>query len=111
MPILWVFETDVFVVQKGLFAIKNVENRLFTIYFHDFFSRSMTWQNKRLQGVHGVTESYKGLQGDSGDYKGLQGVTWGDKALQGVTKDHRNVFSNYNVPRYFPLSILHKNQS
>ena len=36
MSILWVFETDVFVVQKGLFAIEDVKNRfslfIFTIY-------------------------------------------------------------------------------
>ena len=41
------FETDVFIVQKGLFPIANVENRFFTIYFHDLL----------------------------GGYKGLQGVT------------------------------------
>ena len=61
MPILWVFETDVFVVHKGLFAIKNVENRFFTIYFH------------------GNTGGYKGLQG-------LQGVT---TVLQGVTRGYK----------------------
>ena len=50
MPILWVFETDVFVVQKGLFAIKNVENRFITIYFHDLSNRN-TEGKKGLQGV------------------------------------------------------------
>ena len=55
MPILWVFETDVFVVQKGLFAIINVENR----FFNDLFWRSMTWEYRGLQGV---TRGYRGLQ-------------------------------------------------
>ena len=35
MPILWVFETDVFIVQKGSFPVENVENRFFPIYFHN----------------------------------------------------------------------------
>ena len=35
MPILWVLETDVIVVEKDLFSIENVENRFFTMYFHD----------------------------------------------------------------------------
>ena len=65
MPILWVFENDVFVVQKGLFAISNVENRFFTIYFHDL--------------SHAYTGCYKGLQGVTRGYDGLQGVTRGNK--------------------------------
>ena len=68
MPIMWVFETDDFVVQKGFFAIENVENRFFTIYFHDLW--------------HGNTGGYKGLQEVTRGYKGLQGVTRGYKALQ-----------------------------
>ena len=48
-----------------------MENRFFTIYFHDL--------------RHGNTGGYKGLQGVTGFYKGLQGVTRGDKGLQGVT--------------------------
>ena len=69
MPILWVFETNVFFVQKGLFAIKNVENRFLTIYFHDL--------------RHGNTPGYKDLQGVTRAYKGLQGVRRG---LQGVKR-------------------------
>ena len=63
MPILWVFETDVFFVQKGLY-IKRRKS-----FFHDVFSRSMTWE---YTGLQGVTRGYKG-------YRGLQGVTRGDK--------------------------------
>ena len=65
MPILWVFETDVFVVQKGLFVIQNVENRFFTIYFHDL--------------SHGITGGYKELHGVNRGYRGLQEVTGGYK--------------------------------
>ena len=58
------FKTDVFVVEKGLFAIKSVENSFFTIYFHDLW--------------HGNTGGYEGLPGVTGGirgYMGLQGVT------------------------------------
>ena len=75
MPILWVFKTDVFVVQTGLCAIKIVENRFFTIYFYDL--------------CHGNTGGYQGLQGVTGGYKGLQGVTNVYKGLQRVTKDDK----------------------
>ena len=37
-------------------------------FFHDLFSRSMTWE-------------YRGIQGVTGGYKVLQGVTGGDKGL------------------------------
>ena len=60
MLILWVFKTDVFVVENDLFSNENVTK----YFFHDFFSRSMTWE-------------YRGLQGVTGGYKGLQGVTRG----------------------------------
>ena len=59
------------------------------LFFHDLFSRSMTWEYRVLQGVTG---GYKWLQGVTGGYKGLQGATGGDKGLQGVTKDDRNFF-------------------
>ena len=65
MSILWVFKTDVFVVQKGLFAIQNVQNSFFSIYFHDL--------------RHGNTGAYKGLQGVTKGYRGLQEVTRGYK--------------------------------
>ena len=67
MPILSVFQTDVFLVKKGFFCyIKRRKS-----FFHDLFSRSMTWEYRGLQGVTG---GYKGLQGVRGGYKGLQGV-------------------------------------
>ena len=61
---------DVFIVQKGLFAILKVEDRFFTIYFHDLLPRN--------------TGGYQGLHGDTGDYKGLHWVTRGYRRLQGV---------------------------
>ena len=76
MPILWVFETDVFVVLKGLFAIDKVENRLFRIYFHDLRHGS-TGVTRGYRGLRGVIGCYNGLQGATGGYKGLQEVTWG----------------------------------
>ena len=85
-------------------------------FFHDLFSRSITWEYRGLQGVtggyrglQGVTGGYKGLQGVTGGYKGLQGVTGGDKGLQGVTKDYRNFFLTRTFPDTFSWSILHKN--
>ena len=45
---------------------------------HYFFSRSMTWEYRGLQGVTG---GFKGLQGVTGGYKGLQGFTGGYKGL------------------------------
>ena len=72
MPILWVFESDVFCCSERLFCyIKRRKS-----FFYDLFSRSMTWEYRRLQGV-------------TGGYKGLQGVTRGYKGLQGVTNDDR----------------------
>ena len=63
----WVFQRDVFIVQKGLFATLIVENRFFTIDFHDL-----------LHEDTGITKGYRGLQGVTGGYKGL----------------HRSFFSN-----------------
>ena len=74
MPILWVFETDVFVVQKACLLYKTTKivfsQFIFTIYH---------------MGLQGVTRSYIGLTGVTGGYKRLQGFTWGNKGLQGVT--------------------------
>ena len=53
-------------------------------FFHDLFSRSMTWE-------------YTGLQGVTGGYKGLQGVTRGDRGWQGLTGGYKwlyKLFSN-----------------
>ena len=59
----WVFQRDVFIVQKGLFATLIVENRflrlIFTIYY------------MRIQGLQKVTGGYKGLQGVTKDYTGV----------------------------------------
>ena len=64
-------------------------------FFHDLFSRSMTWEYRRLQGV-------------TRGYTGLQGVTRGYKGGQGVTKDSRNFFLTGTFPDTFSWSILHK---
>ena len=77
-------------------------------FFHDLFSRSMTWEYRGLQGV---TRGYRELQGVTRGYTRLQGVTEGDKGLQGVTKDYRNFFRTRTFPDTFSWSILHKNQS
>ena len=78
MLILFVYERDVFVVEKGLFAILNVENRFLTINFRD-----LSHGNKKgYWGLQGVTRAYKGLQGLQGvtrAYRGLQVVKRGDK--------------------------------
>ena len=55
-------------------------------FFHDLFSRFMTWEYRGLQGVTGGD---KGLQGVTRGYKGLQRVTRGYKGLQGVTRGDR----------------------
>ena len=87
MPILWVFKNRCFCCSERLVCyIKRRKS-----FFHDLFSRSMTWEYRGLQGVTG---SYKTLQRVTGGYKGLQGVTGGDKGLQGVTNDYRKFFCN-----------------
>ena len=82
------------------------------MFFHDLFSRSMTWEYLELprvtggyNGLQGVTGGYKGLQKVTGGYKGLQGLTGGDKGLQGVTKDYRNFFRTRTFPDTFSWSI------
>ena len=77
MRILCVFESDVFMVQTGLFLISNVENRFFAIHFYDL--------------LNGDTGGYKGLRRVTRGYKGLQGVTKGYNGLQEVTKDYRKL--------------------
>ena len=91
MPILSIFETDVFVVQKIAFS-----RFIFTIY---------------EMGIRGVTRGYRGLQGVTRGYMGSQGVTGGYKALKWVTKHYRNFLLTRTFPDTFPWSILHKNQS
>ena len=80
MPILWVVETDVFLLRKACLLYKTskiVFSRfIFTIYD---------------VGIQGVTRGYRGLQGVTRGYKGLKGVTGGYKGLQGVTEDYRGL--------------------
>ena len=71
MPILWVFETDVFLFRKACLLYKTSKivfsRSIFTIY--------------DMQ-IHGVTRGYRG-------YKGLEGVTMGYRGLQKVTRGER----------------------
>ena len=87
IQILWVFEADVFTVQKGFLVYKKTKidfsRFIFTIYY---------------MGIHRVTRGYGGLWG----------VTRGDKGLQGVTR--QTCFLIRTSTDSFSLSILHKNQ-
>ena len=78
MPILWVFETDVFLFRKACLLDKTSKivywRLIFTIYD---------------MGIQGVTRGYRGLQEVTGGYKGLQGVRRGYKGLQGVTRGYK----------------------
>ena len=72
MPILWLFETDVFFCSEKLVCyIKRRKS-----FFNDLFSRPMTWE---YRGLPGVTRGYKGLQWVTRGYRGLQGVRGADK--------------------------------
>ena len=74
MPILWVFHTEDFFCSERLVCyIKRRKS-----FFHDLFSRSMTWE-------------YRGLQGVTRGYMGLQGVTRGDRGRQGVTVGYKGL--------------------
>ena len=98
MWILWDFESDVFMVQRGLFFYIKRQKSV----FHDSFLRFITW-------------AYMGLQGVTGGYKGLQGVWRGDRALQAVRGGYKGLqktcFLTSKSPDTFSWSILHKNQS
>ena len=72
MPILWVFESDVFFCSERL--VCYIKRR--KPFLHDLFSRSMTWEYRGLQRV---TRGYKGFQGVTVGYMGLQGVTRVDR--------------------------------
>ena len=50
-------------------------------FFHDLFSRCITFE---YLGLQGITGGYKGLKGVTGGYKGLQGVTGVDKGYRGL---------------------------
>ena len=78
MPILWIFETDVFLFRKACLLYKTSKIVL---------SRSIFTIDD--MGIHGVTTGYRGLQGVTRGYRGLQGVTRGYKGLQGVTRGYK----------------------
>ena len=78
MPILWLFETDVFVVQKGFLPYKTSK-----IAFSRFIFRIYD------MGIRRVTRGYRGLQGVTRGYMALQGVTRGYRGLQEVTRGNR----------------------
>ena len=91
MPVLWVFETDLFVVQKGLFLDKT-SKIVFTLFILTIYDMGIQGVTKGLRGVtggykglQGVTKGLQGVKGVTKGYKGLQGVRGGDKGLQEVT--------------------------
>ena len=98
MRILWDFESDVFIFQKGLFFyIKRRKS-----VFHDSILRLITW-------------AYMGLKGVTGGYKELQGVWRGDRALHAVRGGYKGLqktcFLTSTSPDTLSWSILHKNQT
>ena len=80
MPILWVFETDVFLFRKASLLDKTSKIVFLQFIFMIYDIR-----------IQGVTRGYRGLQEVTGDYKGLQGVTGGNKGLQGVTRGNKGL--------------------
>ena len=99
MRILWVFQSDVFMAQKGFYLI--LYNRL-KIVFSRFI---VTIYYMEIQGLQGVTGDYKGWQGVTRNYRRLQGVTAGYKGLQ------KNCFLTRTSPDTFSWSMLHKHKS
>ena len=81
MPILGVLKAMFSLSIKGCLLYKRSK-----IVFHDLFSRSITWDYRRLQGV---TWGYMGLQRVTRGYRRLQGVTGGYKGLLEVTRGYR----------------------
>ena len=69
MPVLWVFEADVFIVQKGLFAIKKHRQSFFSQFIFTSY----------YMGIQDVTRGYREIQRAARGYRGLQGVTRGYK--------------------------------
>ena len=81
MPILWVFETDVFFLFRKACLLCET--------WKIVFSRSIfTIYDMRIQRV---TRGFRGLQGVTGGYRGLQWVTRGYKGSQGVTSGYRGL--------------------
>ena len=80
MPILWVFETDVFLFRKACLLDKTSKIVFLQFIFMIYDIR-----------IQGVTRGYRGLQGVTGDYKGLEGVTGGNKGLKGVKRGYKGL--------------------
>ena len=78
MPILWVFESDVFVFRKASLVSKTWKND-FPRFIITIYDMEIGWVTTGYKGLQGITEVTRG-------YKGLQGVTWG---LQVVTSGDR----------------------
>ena len=90
MPILWVFETDVLLIQGLVSYIKRRKIVIlgFILTIYDMAIQGVTRNYRWLQGV---TSGDKGLQWVTGGYKRLQGVTRGDRGLQGVTGGYKGL--------------------
>ena len=84
MPILWVFESDVFVFRKACLVSKTwkIVFPRFIITIYDMGIEWVTTGYKGLQGVREVTRGYKGLQEVT---RGYRLVTRGYKWSQGGT--------------------------
>ena len=89
MGIFWVFESDVFMVQTGLFFDIKRQKIVFLRFIFRVYNmgiQGVTRGDRRLQRL---TRGDRGLQGLTGGYKGLQGVTKSYKGLRGVTRGYK----------------------
>ena len=78
MPILWVFESDVFVFRKACLVSKTWKI-VFPRFIVTIYDMGIEWVTKGYKGLHGVTEVTRGYKGLEGVTEGLQRVTSGDR--------------------------------
>ena len=91
MPILWVFQTDVFFLFRKACLLYKTSKILFSRFIFTIYDMGIQGVTRGYKGLQGVTGGYKGLQGVTGGYKGLQGVTGGYRRLQGVTGGYKEL--------------------
>ena len=111
MPVLWVFESDVFFLFRKACLLYKTSIIVFSRYIFTIYDMVIHGVTRGYRGLQGVRRGYKGLHGVTGGYKRLQWVTGGDKGLQGVAKDYTNFLPIRTFPDTFSWSILHKTQS
>ena len=78
MPILWVFECDVFVFRKACLVSKTWKI-VFPPFIVTIYDMGIVWVTTGYKGLQGVTEVTKGYKGLQGVTEGLQRVTRGDR--------------------------------